>query len=374
MFRYLSMFVAATLLSPLAVSAGGNDASFQQTITDIAEKVKEVCDQEGIKVLNGPEIKPAPGKPIGAPARIEIALSTKLKDLHIETKAVGLPADAQLTITVYPGEEPEPLAKEKRRPISTLRVIIEKSNGPKKIDKILDKDYTVTSISQVIEILGVTGNYHAPSIEKANNRVIEIITKKPTINIDGDTILDSKEFGIQLHREGKAIKPRDDNGLALVDLPKGPYTIVLVNRAAYEVAVDLYIDGLNVFSPPGQPQKQPGKILVRAGKSVEVPGWYVGIDDKQPFRAFEVGKLAPGDPRLESQLRGKLQTITATFHRCWPKGSEKPEDERGGTLGSDNEMGTTVGAPVSGVAEKVEREYGNPRGTVSIRYIVPKMP
>jgi hypothetical protein len=365
MARTWPAVVVCVLALSHGAEAGGGDDSLLATLEEIAEDVGRHCRRQMIERITPPEVLPAAGKAAGGLDRIAVPLEQKLKDgkRKLEVKAMG---GATLTVRVRVGKKSDPLKDGHAYPVTELLVTLVRAGD----DALLMENvrYSVRGVALALEVAGATGDIHAPSGEKIEARAVEVITGKPKATIDGTAVLAGKEFGLEVLRDGKPVKPADDDGLAFVELGKGRYTVRLINRAKYEVAVDLRIDGLNVFAPPGKPPAEPSLIVVKPGEPVTVPGWYSG----KKFHAFEVGTLHPDDPRRADDLRRRLRTITASFHRCWPAGAEAPDDEAPKTLGAGDETGTLVGAPVEGAARDVKRDFGRVRGVVSVRYNLPK--
>ena len=139
------------------------------------------------------------------------------------------------------------------------------------------------------------------------------------------------------------------------------------------MAVDLHIDGINIFSPPGKAKSKTTRPIVAAGNTSEDARLVLGKDGK--FLAFESARCTPTTRALAGELRYELpRTITATFRRSWDKGMATPDDEAAKTLGTPSETGTLIGPPVPGAVRRIERDFGNVRAIVAVRFLTLRCP
>lgn len=166
-------------------------------------------------------------------------------------------------------------------------------------------------------------------------------------------------------------------GLPFVKLERDEYYEVrLINKAPFESAATLAIDGLDqfVFSDDkdpntGEVQRDPKTgqpvftfRLIKPGKSTVVRGWYRHSKQADSFVITEYAKTAAA--KLHSTA--KLGTITVQFRAAWEKDADRPADETGGDKGSGD--GTGQGPPVAQDLKTVQRHVGVLRATVPIRY------
>jgi hypothetical protein len=61
-------------------------------------------------------------------------------------------------------------------------------------------------------------------------------------------------------------------------------------------------------------------------------------------------------------------TITASFSAAWPKGGDPPDDEPRFARSAESDIATGLGRQIDQAYEKVERDIGQLRATVSVRY------
>ncbi len=139
------------------------------------------------------------------------------------------------------------------------------------------------------------------------------------------------------------------------------YTVVLHNRAPFEAAVELRIDGLSMFdfSTDGSFNS---KVLVASGKTVEIPGWY--FTDKETH-AFVITSL-PDSAAGKRGLTAAIGTITASFSAAWEPTAQRPADEAGSRDSDPNATG--IGRAIAKNFITVPRVLGRTRSIVSVRY------
>ncbi len=199
--------------------------------------------------------------------------------------------------------------------------------------------------------------------EKLNDAI-----NTPTAAIDGNVTKADRgsKFGIEiLARRGSSTssrKPKDDQGFAFVELAKGEeYIVRLHNKASFETAVSLNIDGLSMyaFSKEGNFGSQ---VVVAAGTSVDIPGWYISSAKTDVFEITSYAKSAAADKSIPLTSTG---TITATFHACWEPTATPPPDEAGA---KSADTATGRGRRIDQKYELVKRVVGKQRAFVTVRY------
>jgi hypothetical protein len=352
--------------------AGQGEASLAAALEEVAKDVSKECRLHKITRLTGPVVNGPPGRPAGGLDRIEVLLAEKLKKEKLTLGATGqaeIRVEARVTTELTDDLGTKRLAL--RLKVQILR------DDDKTLP--LDKPYVIHGVSLALEVGGGTGNVQAKTVSGVERKAIAVITGKPRVTVDGNAVMDGpdKTFGVEVHlaqgNKTSPVVPKAKDGLAFVGLPnKSRYVVRLVNNSSREVAVELHIDGINVFAPPGRAASAVTMFVVGPKKTQEVPGWY--LEKEKGFRAFGVGSPHPSDPRRGAPLRRKLRTITATFRSCWKKGDLRPEDEPAKELDSaiEPEHGTLVGPRVPGAVRSVEREFGHVRAAVTVRYEVPR--
>lgn len=163
-------------------------------------------------------------------------------------------------------------------------------------------------------------------------------------------------FGVEVavHEAGKITprQPRLQDGRAFVDLEKGEeYVVRLRNRADFEVAVTLTIDGLSMFafSEEGNFGSQ---VLVPPGRFVEIPGWYV---TREKTDRFQIGGYAQSAAAAKLLPASSVGVITATFSESVAGSGKDPK-------------ATARGAQIGFSYREEKRVVKSPTAVVSVRY------
>ncbi len=174
-------------------------------------------------------------------------------------------------------------------------------------------------------------------------------------------------FGVEVRvRQGMsdASQPRAPvlkEGLSFVPLSKGEeYIVRLHNRADFETAVLLTVDGLTMFafSEEGNFGSQ---VLVPPGKFVDIPGWFVTKDKTDAFEITSYAKSAAASRGVTT----KLGTITASFSAAWDPAKSPPVDE---ASPKSADTATGRGRQIEKKYVEVKRVVGRLRAVVSVRY------
>ncbi len=168
-------------------------------------------------------------------------------------------------------------------------------------------------------------------------------------------------FGMEILVGRSPRTPKAEDGQAMVPLSKGEeYLVRLHNRAPFEVAVALTIDGLSMFAF-SQEGSFGSQVLVPPGGSLEIPGWYITKDNSA---AFEITTLGKGAAAIKGDT-GTVGVITARFSAAWDPKGKPPTDE---ALTRSTDAATGLGRPVEKKYEQVQRVIGRTRAFVSVRY------
>jgi hypothetical protein len=224
--------------------------------------------------------------------------------------------------------------------------------------------------SAVLQIAGVSGvelPQNAPE-SKRQETLRQQIKAPPTQTQDGKAMPSaSSPFSIEiLVRKGNQLEPRsttlDSQSRANINLHQGEeYVVRLHNKASFEVAVSLTIDGVDMFVDAKDAPKN-SRIVVFPGQSVDVPGWYI---TKTDTKAFEIGGYEKSVAKRVGNSTG-VGTITAAFRACWTPNGPRPSDEPNGT--PKGGKATLQGRDIEKNYEHVTRDFGDVRAVVSVRY------
>ncbi len=202
--------------------------------------------------------------------------------------------------------------------------------------------------------------------------MLNAIPKPQAVIEDGAVATVAKSpYSVQilLRKDGGqvALTPATREGLVWAKLAPGDvYEVKLSNRSEYDAAVDLTIDGLNLFAF-GEGRSE-GRVLVRAKDAVVVKGWY---RNDEVSNEFKVTKYADSPVASLIPQPHQVGTVTASFAAAWPKDNNPPPDEpnrgdRGET--SEESLSTSKGDLVKQQYVEVHLLVGDVRDIVSIRY------
>ncbi len=219
------------------------------------------------------------------------------------------------------------------------------------------------------QVLGPSVELPTNASEAKRQKELNESLDAPEATIAGNETLaaPSSAFGMELHiRSGASSiatprKPVDNEGQAFVKLNRGEeYVVRLHNRARFETAVTLTIDGLSMFafSKEGNFGSQ---VLIPPGKYVDIPGWYITKDATDAFEITSYSKSAAASKGLS----GSVGVITASFAAAWDPAGQPPSDEVG-AKGPDSATGK--GRRIDQKYESVNRVVGRNRAIVSVRY------
>jgi len=119
-----------------------------------------------------------------------------------------------------------------------------------------------------------------------------------------------------------------DGGLAYIDLQKGQeFIVALYNNSAHDVAVELYLDGINSFELSQSPYfKAPYYYIVHRGSSAAIDGWYVTENKKLSFLVADAPDSLAAQ-RFPDRGTASMGMITALYYYAWSRPEERPAFE-----------------------------------------------
>lgn len=242
-----------------------------------------------------------------------------------------------------------------------------------------------TSQAELRELLGESGGGEVLFETSSMKHVLYADVRGDTVfakDADGETITDFGVEIIHLPTNGDSptnITPAIDEGYVFVDVPTDSnYAVRLINRSGDAVAVNLSIDGVNMFyycddefrsKNTGAPRFH--RYIVPAKKTAEVSGWWRNFKEAYRFRASgrpEEDSLEVGIP-LAVKSPGEIGLITVQFFRAWDDAAGKPADARRDGILSPSRKETIPGEVVASKTKQLAWSWEmEPRATIALRY------
>lgn len=187
--------------------------------------------------------------------------------------------------------------------------------------------------------------------QEDRNREIRRQMGKPMLKIDDGKVKTTaaSPYSVEvlvrgeLDKEFKLATPTDRGGKgnAFVELKRGDtFKLRLHNGSKIEAAVNVTIDGVDVFQFFEPANRRPRSFLIATNSNHEVKGW---LRDMKSVNEFQFGSF--GDSAAAKGLKSnpKLGTIVVCFHACWTGRTAPPEyggsrsvEPNGSGLGKEN--------------------------------------
>jgi hypothetical protein len=237
--------------------------------------------------------------------------------------------------------------------------------------------------STVARLTGATGDISGNNNRERLKKVRQNI-KNPQVEIDKSTrgepvnsrvSVPGKPYAVEvLVKSGTGYVARaaeSHQNKAFVALQRDEvYAVRLINNSPLDAAVELCIDGINVFSLHRDPRMRSAKIIIPPGETDLIRGFVITDDDSREF--LLAGIDVPVDGPLLPKGNPSLGTITAQFAASWPEGTAPPSDEPSEpiTEGADDNR-TIPGTVFRNQIRRLKVEIGKPRAQISIRYNKP---
>lgn len=229
----------------------------------------------------------------------------------------------------------------------------------------------------VARLTGATGDLSGKTNREKSRKVLNQI-KSPSVKIirggrpKSRIEAPGQPYAVEIQVKGNdGYTPRDASdvrGRAVVELERDEvFAVRLINDSPIAAAVELCIDGVNVFSLHRDPELRVARYIIPPRSDILVKGYASSNNEGNEF--LVAGLDAPVDGRLLPKGSPKIGTITAMFSASWRKGDAPPEDEPDDdlALGGDDKR-VIPGARFDQKIEKVPFEIGRPRAQVAVRY------
>lgn len=369
MFRKTVFFSLMLLFGLLAAVPERAEAqsNLRIELARVATTVKKALDGKG-------EDSVAVGQFTG-PAHIPTSAGPSIAQiLSEELKKSGLTVKQRANFTVE-GRYRDVIDSESKLLAAQLKVkLLDRQD-----EVVIEIDQGVFGDATIPTLFGLTTQLPPGGSNKARSEAIIEAIDKPKTAITNTRISAGagSPFAIELLVKPNAAgtpearAAQDKDGLAFVPIARGEvYQVKLINDADHEAAVELNIDGLNMFSFSDVRDANSGKpkyhvVLVPPKGSVIIRGWHRNNEQSEEFEVTDYAKSAAA----ELKSTANIGTITACFSASWQVNGTPPADEptKPGEYSRSGDA-TGRGAQVGAKFNEVQRKLGVVRATVSARY------
>jgi hypothetical protein len=367
MSRWLGTGLTALALvgwcgATLSAADSASDA-LSRELAEVAKRVKGVCVKGNYTLVGVGDFSGGASVTGSSGPEIQTKLTTALENEGL--KVVKDEFHVELEGKYEPAKEPTTGLQGVR-----MTVRVTQASSGDDLDKIVRFVFGAESVPR---LLGLSVTTKPDDDAQTQSKKFEDALKKqekgtPQGAIDKSIIkaADDSPYAIELLvKQDDKLVPRkaefSARGLPFVEINKSEvYAIRLINESETEAAVALSIDGLSVFHFTESEQK-PTVWLVPPGKSVTIPGWHKTDSVSVEFKVTDFPDSAANKVNLKPS--STIGTVTATFSAAFPPGDLPP-----GEPNLKDTRGTGFGADLEFKTEHVQRQIGNPRATVSVRY------
>jgi hypothetical protein len=362
---------AAIVSALLAAAATARASTLDTEMRILAGQVKLELAQRGDSVSIG-EFTAADRSMTGGP-RIALALKGELEKMGV---TVGKGAAVTLSGRFGPVMD----ANSGKAALRVTAKLTETASGKSVVE------FRSRGVFELAEIAAVTGVTLStpPSAPKAEREktIEEALDKPPAPAVKGTRVsaTPGSPYGIELlvgpdpgsrppdlARYRPCAPATNDKGQAMLPIGRGEvYAVKLINDSKYDAAVQLTIDGVNVFA--FSENKGYTVVIVPAGSTGVVPGWHRSNDRSDAFQVAEYAKSVAAQGLGASSDVG---TIHAVFKAAWAQDASPPPDEPAshadGPQSRDGDA-TARGQSIDARYSEVVRNVGLVRESVSVRY------
>lgn len=367
-------------LQPQRVSAN----SLLDATDQICADVKAFVDKEGKNKVRvgpffgkGPEAERASASPL-----LREMLRVGLQKKKLEVVETGAHYEATGSFRVIEDAMTARVAV-------VLRIILDDLKGNERVFTGIAsgkaEKYFFENIPDVVTVLGLSIYFPPEKSEKERIAHLKSCVDQPQCHFDHARVLAGKDapFAIEILVGSQTGQPReisdyqvkqplDKAGLAFVPIGrKDAFAVRLHNRSKFDCAVDLRLNGLNMYYFSEQRDRRNGPayryVTIPANRVVEIRGWHVMDQDFEPFVIEPRANAAMA--RAHSHNLAEIGTITANFYRAWDRKAGRPDDE------PPNPADYSMCPDTAGRGQRFEERFvevdyavGTFRGSVSVRH------
>lgn len=358
----IALAVLGMCSGPLSAAESATDA-LSRELGEVAKRVKGVCTKGNYTLVGVGDFSGGASVTGSSGPEIQTKLAEALEKEGL--KVVKDEFHVELEGKYEPAKEPTTGLQGVR-----MTVRVTQASSGDDLDKIVRFVFGAESVPK---LLGLSVTTKPDDDAQTQSKKFEDALKKqekgtPQGSVAGSVIKAASDspYAIELlvKKDGK-LAPRNAEfaarGLPFVAIEKNEvYAVRLVNESDTEAAVSLSIDGLSTFHFTESEQK-PTVWIVAPKTSITIPGWHKTETESLEFKVTDFPDTAANKINLKPS--STIGTVTATFSAAFPPGDLPP-----GEPNLKDTRGTGFGDKIEFKTENVQRQIGNPRATISVRY------
>jgi hypothetical protein len=396
------------LMSPAFVR--GNDG-LREPLAKIAKAVTKVLQDRGADSIAIGEFTGPPSFASAAGPGIRKVLAEEFTKLGIREKKIGANIGIQGKYLVHEdqpvlagGEKGSPhlrlvasLVDKNGQVLTEINVEVEVKVGEEDGQPIIDKTKIAGGSLAVDSYGGMNDIGGASVLAEALGATVDLKRKsKDGLSRDSESVIDSFEhptavvvangsavaasrespFQMEILVESQPRPMKLEDGQPFVQLEKGDsFQIRFTNKAPYDLAVAFLLDGVNSYAfsdvretrGPQRGEPKYSKWIVPRNQSFTLKGWHRTNDYVDKFLVTDFADSAAA--KLGSATG--LGTITASVRATWRATEKPPADE---AISYKVVVGIGRGDRDSQQVKEdtAQREYGQTRAVITVRYAKPE--
>ncbi len=311
------LLLAGLLPALLSLTAGRAEASesLRRQMGGFARDIKKFLSGRGETAVSLGEFMGPPQLAANPGPGLALMLAQEL-----EKVGVVLKSRSRLGLS---GEFRDVTDEQSRQLAVELKVkVVDRSNRPLQVFSA-----GVLDAADIAQLTGANA-YLPPGTDAERNRQLGRALENPQVFVRGSRVysIAGRPYAVEVLIGRAARRPQLSEGLPFVGITRGEmYAIRLTNNSDKEAAVQLTVDGINVFAfnedpePDGRVRKD-YRVLIAPRGTALVQGWYRANAKSDSFQVTSYAKSAAA--QVKSSAR--VGTITAMFSVSGPKAPPPP--------------------------------------------------
>jgi hypothetical protein len=321
----------------------------------VSWQIKTFLDTRGEKALTIGQFVSPPQRAANPGPGLALLLGRQLKEHKVAVKGrakFGIHGEFREV-----NDEGKPLSME-------LKInLVDETNRPLKIFSA-----AILNPADIAFLVGANTRFPARGDRKAKGDKLRRDLKKSPVVVQGTRVSvgPDRPYSVEVRVGNSPRRPTLEDGMPYLKINNGEiYTIRLGNNTDKETAVELTIDGVNVFAFNEDPDasgriRGDYRVILKPRGSAVIKGWYRAKGQNDSFMVTDYPDTAAF---LKNSTDG-VGIITASFCSTW-----KEEPRPLVTLGdSGMKSGTGFGPRVEQRYRTLERVFGEVSAVISIRY------